>query len=300
MTHPSDKVEIGDDRSSMERNSVSTKCTHQSIIASLDFKTFVILPGTVNRHPDMIPAPETEIDSTSRSSSPHLSLLDSDQEHEFHLESSDSVLDPLEPGLDANHRLSASPSFYHPAWMPHFHPEFPFLTMPIYPLHDGTSDGWGMMRIKKKKKAGKYKKKNKLNETVSPKAKKKNKKKLKKKERAEEFDSMVKWSPESNKHRKYYNKSKNRRHAAWVHRRTRNNDDSHLWLTGGEFRVQRNDTMNDYPMNDYIAPDERSRASSSSTSDWSTGGSFSGSPMAIRRPDWLNPTTPLPLYAQVF
>jgi hypothetical protein len=78
--------------------------------------------------------------------------------------------------------------------MPQYHPEFSFVTMPMYLVPDGT-DGWGMMRIKKKKKAGKYKKKNKMNETGgSPKAKKKNKKKLKKKEKADnEFDPAVRF-----------------------------------------------------------------------------------------------------------
>jgi len=294
MTNPSEKLEVRDEVSSTEQSYFSSKCDHHSIIASLDFDSFVLLPGTMNAWPGMqILVKEDETDTLSRPSSPpdgDLSVLDSDQEREFQPESPDSFFESLDqPHYEVQRRLSSSaPPFYHPGFMPQYHPEFSFVTMPMYLVPDGT-DGWGMMRIKKKKKAGKYKKKNKMNETGgSPKAKKKNKKKLKKKEKADnEFDSASKWATEPGKAKKY--KSKNRRYSAWVHRRsTRTDDASSLWPTGEHFRT---------PM-DFA--DDRSRSSSSAASDWSSG-SFSASPMAIRRPDWLNPSTSLPLHAaQVF
>jgi hypothetical protein len=272
----------------LSQSTAPRKCDHYSIVASLDCKTFEILPGTVNVPDYMRKASvkEEDTDSPSRPSSPHESdfsyLLDSDPEQdelppeEFQPDTFDpGDADPLEqPYMEMHYgRLSSSaPPFYHPGFMgqPFPHPEFPF-TMPMYFAPEG-SEGWAV-RVKKKKKAGKNKKKhNKMTEGGSPKSKKKNKKKNKKKDRVEEFDA--------NGQKKY--KSKNRRHSSWTQR-----SDNGVW-TSGEFRS----------IGEFNTPlDSRSRSSSGASDSWSGG--FSSPPLA-RRPDWLNPSAPLPLYAQVF
>jgi hypothetical protein len=270
----------------------SSKMDQHAITASLDFESFVILPGTVNAWPGMqMLVKEEDTDSVSRPSSPHESdfsyLLESDPEQETQPEEvlapeslDSSTFDPLDqPYLEMHHgRMSSSaPPFYHPEFMAHqFHPpEFPFTMHPMYFVPEGSEEGWSV-RIKKKKKAGKHKKKhNKMNEG-SPKAKKNKKKKNKKKDKAEEFDPIT-------GQKKY--KSKNKRHIAWAQRQ----DGGPIWSgVGGEFRP---------PPMDYTPPDHRSRSSSGTSDSWA--GSFSGSPMG-RKPDWLSASNPLPLYAQVF
>jgi len=170
----------------------SKKCDHQSIIASLDFASFVLLPGTVNAWPGMqMMVKEEDTDSASRPSSPHESdfsyVFDSDPEldelqEDFQPDTFDSgVVDPLDqPYMEMHHGRISAPPFYHPGFMgqPFPHPDFPF-TMPMYYSPEGLG-GWSV-RPKKKKKAGKNKKKNNKGEGGSPKSKKKNKKKAKKK-----------------------------------------------------------------------------------------------------------------------
>jgi len=260
------------------------KCDHQSIIASLDFESFVLLPGTMNAWPGM---QILDKDDSEPSSSPpdDLDFLDSDPEPEFQTISPSDWGIPIDPqfAMDRVRLSSSTPPFYHPAMLPQFlHPDFPFATMPFYIPPDGNFDGWGMLRIKKKKRPGKYKKKNK-NDGNSKSRNKKKKKKLKKKElrTADDTNDTNGWDGNSKQKK---NKSKNRRASTWVHRRARNEENWSHGVFG--------------PPIDYF-PDGRSRASSSDS--WSSGTpTFSSTPPTGSRPEWLNLATPLPLYSQVF
>jgi len=260
----------------------------------LDFDSFVLLPGTINAWPGMQMLVEVSETAESASIAESADSLDSDQERDMlPLPPDSGVL--LEPQMMP---LSFSPPAFYPDFIPHPYMEYNPMGMPLYMMPNGSA-GW-RMRIKKKK-ASKYRKK-KTGEFGSPNHKKKHKKKLKKKEAlADGSSDNTSWSLEASKRKNHKNKNKNRGQGAgagWgIPTHHRNDGYEGGWpisqgLISGAFRQLD------------FAPPGLSESPPGSVDSWARFSSQISSHMGgfsqPHRPEWLNPTTPLPLYAQVF